>query len=233
MYKTIIVNAGDRYGRLTIVKELEPKPPHRVVECICDCGKSMVTVLNRLRTGNTKSCGCLHRESVIRIRKTHGESKSPEYGSWCEMVKRCCNKKNKKYADYGGRGIAVCEEWRHSFESFLNHVGKRPSAKHSLDRFPNVNGNYEPGNVRWANQTQQMRNLRRNVMVEYEGKIRLLVEVCEELHMPYNGVIQRRYRGVPDSELFLPMRSAKPSPESRPRQPHEARASVPEAEAPC
>lgn len=84
---------------------------------------------------------------------------APEYHAWKGMIKRCTNKKNRGWPNYGGRGITVCERWRESYLTFLADVGRRPSSKHSLDRIAN-DGNYEPGNVRWATRKQQINNRR-------------------------------------------------------------------------
>lgn len=93
---------------------------------------------------------------------THGGHKKSAYGSWKGMIDRCHNPKCRSYDNYGGRGISVCDEWRNDFNAFVAHIGPRPSSKHSIDRWPNNDGNYEPGNVRWANQMEQNRNMRTN-----------------------------------------------------------------------
>jgi hypothetical protein len=105
---------------------------------------------------------------------THGHAvgghKTPEYRAWAHMLDRCYNPNNKSFHNYGGRGITICEKWCHSFSAFLRDVGPRPSPKHSIDRYPNKNGNYEPNNVRWATQKQQMNNMRLNVFVRFRGR---------------------------------------------------------------
>lgn len=99
----------------------------------------------------------------------------PEYGVWCRMIDRCYNPNIPSFSNYGGRGIIVCERWRHDFAAFLADVGPRPSPAHSIDRIDN-DGNYEPGNVRWATKHQQMRNTRFNVVIEWRGEKRCLFE---------------------------------------------------------
>ena len=105
-----------------------------------------------------------------QFRDAHKLSETPEYAIWCGIIKRCCNKNNKSYKYYGGRGITVCSRWRNSFKAFLEDVGPRPSKTHSIDRYPDNNGNYEPGNVRWATSQEQAENQRSNILVTFKGK---------------------------------------------------------------
>ena len=98
---------------------------------------------------------------------------------------------NPNYPNYGGRGISVCREWRDSFECFLLCVGARPTSKHSIDRFPNNDGNYEPGNVRWATKTEQDRNVRRNRWIEWDGRKMIVADWAKELRMSPNGLLKR------------------------------------------
>jgi len=126
----------------------------------CDCGKEKSASGKDVRCGHIKSCGCISSEILMARNVTHGMSKTPEYVAWCKMRDRCNRESGKDYKDYGGRGIKVCDEWS-DFTAFYNYIGDRPSAKHSLDRI-DVNGNYEPGNVRWATPMTQGNNTRRN-----------------------------------------------------------------------
>jgi hypothetical protein len=131
--------------------------------CSCVCGNLTYVPTAKLRRGHTRSCGCFFLQA-----DKHGYARStepliPEYRTWLGMKTRCFNPRVKEYPRYGGRGIGMCERWRVSFPNFLSDMGFRPSAKHSIDRFPDNNGNYEPGNCRWATAKQQQSNTRPRV----------------------------------------------------------------------
>src|ERR1700722_3124386 len=179
--------SGKRFGRLLVIKRLPDsisEAGNRTVcwACRCDCGKEVSVRVNNLRTCS-RSCGCLHRELASKAKTIHGYSRigkrSPEYISWCGMKHRCYDKNDKRYSDYGGRGIVMCESWRASFTNFLSAVGFRPSPQHSIDRYPNNNGNYEPGNVRWATRKEQNRNQRTNRWINFKGRTKVLAEWAE------------------------------------------------------
>lgn len=127
--------------------------------CECDCGAFRVVLTQSLRNGSSASCGCLKRERMSGVMAVHRACGTREYNSWQNMIQRCTNVNRKEYANYGGRGITVCPEWRLSFEAFYKDMGPRPEGM-TLDRADNE-GNYEPGNCRWATRSQQNHNQRR------------------------------------------------------------------------
>jgi hypothetical protein len=159
---------GQRFDRLRVLAESGRAKGGKVTWlCVCDCGSFRVVVGTSLSNRSSRSCGCLARELWSSNVRTHGKKHTPEYSVWGGMRNRCNNKNDHSYRLYGGRGIRVCQEWD-SFEAFLEHVGQRPSSKHSLDRIDNNKG-YEPGNVRWTTSTIQARNTRRNVYWTFNG----------------------------------------------------------------
>lgn len=153
-------------------------------ECTCTCGKVRDVQLDHVLAGRSKSCG--HNNGSWNV--THGMAGTPTYKTWSHMLARCRNPNNGSWPDYGGRGIAVCPEWE-SFEAFLRDMGKKPRGK-TLDRI-DVNGNYEPGNCRWATAKVQARNTRTNIVLEYKGKRATIAEWAENLGMDYRTLYCR------------------------------------------
>lgn len=177
----IQLSLGVRVGYLTLVGQ----PTEGTWECLCRCGVVRVLKRSSLLKGHHKSCGCSKGELCSRSSqraKTHGHrcgGPSPTYKAWGSMKERCLKPSHKSYHHYGERGITICDRWIESFENFLEDMGERPSTRHSIDRIDN-DGNYEPGNCRWATAKQQQRNKRDNRLVTAFGETKTLCEWCDD-----------------------------------------------------
>lgn len=168
---TVIDMTGMKFGRLTVLRRSEARLDGNkaVWHCICECGTAREVLGTSLRSGQTTSCGCYKSDwSVARFTK-HGMETTPTYTTWQSMLTRCHNPKNKAYSRYGGRGIVVCDKWRYSFINFYKDMGTKPDGM-SLDRIDN-DGNYEPGNCRWADAYTQANNKSTSWRIEVEGRL--------------------------------------------------------------
>lgn len=152
---------GQRFERLTVLSIAKTERGHRRWNCICECGKKLVVNRSNLTSGHTRSCGCLKTELLEASPIKHGQKRrgatTAEYTTWAAMIQRCTNPKNDRYADWGGRGITVCDRWK-IFGNFFLDMGPKPKGK-TLDRRENE-GNYEPSNCRWATAKEQRANRR-------------------------------------------------------------------------
>lgn len=190
---------GQVFGRLTVVS-LHSVDANSMTRwnCICECGSECVALAGNLKRGHTLSCGCLRREVTSQRRLIHGEChNTPEYKAWANMISRCYDPANISYERYAGKGVSVCDEWRMSYTAFLAHVGRRPSAEHSLDRYPNNHGNYEPGNVRWATPEEQSNNRRCNRHLTFDGRTQTIGQWAREIGIGNNTLWGRIERGWP------------------------------------
>jgi len=167
-----------KFGKLTAVKPVgNNKRGSKIWLCKCECGNTKEIVSSLLKSGNTKSCGCIMK-SILENRNTvHGLAKKNRrlYNIWCRMRQRCNNSNSSDYDRYGGRGIDVCAEWS-SFRSFYNWaINNGYESNLSIDRIDN-NGNYQPSNCRWATNIKQARNKRNNHLITYKGETKTLAE---------------------------------------------------------
>ncbi len=172
---------GQQFGRLIVVcqaiRTANVKSPIKW-RCRCECGKEIETETGALRSGHTKSCGCLQRDIVAQRCAIHGQLGTPEYRAWRAMMGRCSIKSNASYSNYGGRGIKVCDRWL-EFDNFRSDMGDRPLGT-TLDRI-DTNGNYEPINCRWATKEQQDSNKRTSVHITFEGRTMTISQWGREL----------------------------------------------------
>lgn len=156
--------------------------------CVCDCGTKKAVRGDHLRKGRTVSCGCIQGER-------HGCAKTghvtAEYQTWASMKRRCLTPTCPEFRYYGGRGITVCEAWVKSFSTFLRDVGPRPSPNHTLDRYPNNDGGYEPGNVRWVEMAAQCRNKSNNRNLTHSGETLCLSDWAGRLGMAESTLRKR------------------------------------------
>lgn len=193
----LIDMVGTKWGRLTVIARAVNLNGQGAWLCLCECGRRGVVRGHALRDGTIQGCGnhrpkpkpmycvdcskpitryakrCRSCDSRIKPRSvTHGRAKRkatlPEYEVWVQMKGKCFRQTHEAYKNYGARGITVCEEWRNNFQAFYDHVGPRASPKHTIERINN-NGNYEPGNVKWATRHEQNRNQRSNVYLTVDG----------------------------------------------------------------
>lgn len=202
---------GIKCGRWTVLGFAPPTGYRKYWFCECICGTIKRVASSSLLSGDSGSCGCLHREIAVAQQTTHGATshhgRSPEYRAYSHAKNRCQNPNNDAFTHYGGRGI----EFRFpSFAQFFAHVGVRPTLKHTLDR-KDVNGHYEVGNVRWATKKQQARNCRSNRLITLEGVTKTVAEWCEELRKDARLVYLRISRGwCGTCSLFAGMRAGCP-----------------------
>lgn len=202
--------AGKRFGRWTALRKVSSKKCGWKWECQCDCGAVGTTSGYSLVHGKSLSCGCLRTEQVVARSQTHGQSprigETAEYRCWCGIIKRCENPNEQGFPLYGGRGIRVCQRWRESFAVFFEDMGPKPSTTHQLDRYPDMNGDYEPNNCRWATPIQNARNKRNNRLITAFGQTLTEAEWCEKTGMKAACLCNRFARGMtPEDALTRPL----------------------------
>lgn len=199
--KKLIDLTGKKFGRLT-VKEKSDNDQNGKSRwlCICGCGVEKTIYGHSLRSNHTKSCGCLNKEIVSQIgklNKRHGHTNknSKTYRAWTGMRDRCNNKNNKRYEDYGGRGIKVCERWsnkKNGFENFLEDIGEIPKDRY-LCRV-RINGNYFPKNCKLSRREEQSKNKRTTRLITFNNKTQCLADWAVELNINYETLWARIYK---------------------------------------
>ena len=200
---------GKRFSRLTVIGDAPRRGHNLYYICRCDCGNEKTVVRSNLTSEKTRSCGCFRNEVTRKRARTHGCSRTIEHIVWLGMIARCTAKSNKGWKNYGGRGIKVCERWRHDFAAFLSDMGPRPSSEHSihrseysLDRIDN-DGNYEPSNCRWAIHREQMNNVRYNRIITVNGESKTVAEWTRKLGCSTSTIGQRLRHGWPEVKAVM------------------------------
>lgn len=181
---------GGKFGRLYMSSYIGGKetPCGAILYYLkgkCDCGSVHFYNAAAIRSGKTASCGCLQAELTSKRVRRHGHKSGGKstraYRAWRGIISRCFYPTDINWKRYGAKGITVHPEWRHSFELFLEHIGPPPTEKHTIDRYPDKNGNYVPGNVRWATQMEQMNNVNKNRWVTFNGKLLTISQLAREV----------------------------------------------------
>ncbi len=201
----VIDLSGKLFKYLTVIKRVEnAKSGVARWLCQCKCGKQTIIQGGNLKSGHTKSCGCLNQP--------HGHNRvgkrSKTYETWYSMIQRCTNSNSNRYEDYGGRGIYVCEAWL-KFEGFLQDMGERPPNM-SIDRIDN-NGDYCKENCKWSTRKEQQRNTQRTIWITINSVTKCLAEWCEYYGLKYNTIYARiyQYAWTPEEALELVPRCKK------------------------
>lgn len=176
---TFVDVTGQTFGHWTVLAREASSAAYALWRCRCVCGTEKLLSTASLRMGRPKSCGCK--------RGKHGHSKpgsmTPTYSSWRNMIARCTQASSPAFPYYRKNGIKVCARWtdpEHGYLQFLADMGERPSPLHTLDRWPDNFGDYEPGNCRWATKIEQANNRRTNIHFEFRGRTLTLAQLSRE-----------------------------------------------------
>ena len=197
---------GQKFNRLTIIKLDHKKkyihPNGRIVFreyylCKCDCGNKTIAYKWYIKSGHTKSCGCWNKEINSKVHTKHGMEGTRIYKIWQGIKKRCYLLSCDKYHLYGGRGITMCDEWKNNFIPFFKWAMSNGYKDNlTIDRI-DVNGNYDPSNCRWATHKEQMRNTRKNHLIEFNGETKCLTEWAELFNIDVRKLHNRIKKGWP------------------------------------
>lgn len=199
---------GKKFSRLKIIKAYRGQKSRIFCDCVCQCGKEKKRIaFYRIKSGETVSCGCFRKEQATKACFKHGLSKSRLYKVWQNIKQRCSNPDNPSYKWYGAKGIALCKMWQESFKAFYDYIihnlGERQSAKYSIDRIKNFQG-YEPGNIRWATQSEQRSNTSACRYHYIKGERLMQAQVCRRFGIS-NATLTARLKRMPiEQAVALP-----------------------------
>ena len=196
---------GQVFERLTVLQTYKTNPTMWLCKCLC--GKELYVRSSTMKSGVSKSCGCLQKEKASFARKTHGMKNTPEWKTWSSMKSRC-KSTSKDAKRYFNRGIKVCNRWE-SFENFYSDMGNKPKGM-SIERVNNDKG-YEPENCIWADRFTQSRNTRKNKFIDFDGVVKTQSEWSIQFQISETTIMRRLKAGwsVKDSLTKLPKRKAK------------------------
>ena len=191
---------GKKFGRLEVKGYSHTENHNTFWKCICECGESVIKEGSSLKCGNTKSCGCLNRESLIKSNYKHGMRDDPFYKLWCGIRQRCFNKNTVGYKNWGGRGIKMCASWldfskfkTDMYETYLAHIKKFGRRNTCIDRVDN-NKWYSKKNCKWSTRIEQNSNTRRNVFIEFRGKRLTMSGWSRELGVDRSTILYRVFK---------------------------------------
>lgn len=207
MKERIVIESGERFGRLTVIKESVRQYGHRYILCQCDCGNQKSINLNSLVKGLSTSCGCYRKEYISKKNTTHGLTERGHierlYNIWSNMKCRCNNPNDKGYVNYGGRGIKICSEWENDYVAFRTWaLANGYSSDLTIDRIDNNKG-YSPDNCRWVTMKVQSNNTRVNRKVTYRGETHTLSEWQDITGISDDKIGRRLKNGLPLEQVFF------------------------------
>lgn len=202
MRRNVVDITGLKYGKLSVLEYIGWNGLKSIYRCLCDCGNEIIANSNALKSGNTKSCGCLKKA------RKHGMSKTRIYSIWTQMFERCYRNSSPNYKNYGGRGIGVCHQWQ-EFNAFYADMKNGYSDDLSIDRIDN-NGNYEPGNCRWVTPEVQSFNRRNTLHITIGGVTKTSREWATISPVTEKTIRMRLWWGrSPEDAVFTPLKNNK------------------------
>lgn len=202
-----IKNTQPADSRLIMIKEDVKRDEHgcKFNRYKCKCGNTAILRAILVRSGTTKSCGCLSRETASKNNSTHRLRDTRLYSIWSSIKTRCFNKKASRYKDWGGRGILMCEEWKNDFKKFYDWAMSNGYSNRLVIDRENNDKNYEPNNCKWVTYRENNFNKRTTVMVNVDGEKISLAKICEKHNKNYKLVSGRIHKGWSlEKALFTP-----------------------------